>query len=83
MAICNIKGEIAKCGEDFLSGAETRGRKEMFKAARDWECEKDPEADDRTWAARAVLFFIQLLSSILGYCSRAFSLSKSEQSFDF
>lgn len=79
MAICNIKGEIAKCGEEFLKGTETCGRKEMFKAACNRECETDPNADDRTWAARAVLFFIQIFSSILGYCSRAFSLSKSSE----
>jgi hypothetical protein len=77
MAICNIKGDIAKCGEDFLIGAETDGRKKMFKAACDVESGKDPEADPRTWTARAVLFFIQLFSSILRYVLVLFLIQKA------
>ena len=71
MAICNIKGNIAKCGDEFLVGFEPEARQEMFRKACEEEEAKDPHADPLTWRARAVLFFIQLFSSILGYCSRA------------
>ena len=71
MAICNIKEMIAECGDTFLSGLESDARKEMFRNAVTEEKKKDPYADPRTWTARAVLSYIQLFSSILGYCSRA------------